>query len=506
MGSGFRASMNGLHTWAGVTVGALLFSIFWMGTLAVFDAEIDRWMIPETRLAATTEPLSVDRLWHQEPPPPGSGVWSVRLPTDRNPTAEVRLRGPDGRWRARTIDPATGRTLPPAGSLAGTGFVYPFHVHLHLRSFEIGYWIVGFCGMAMLLLIVSGVAVHRRIFADFFLFRTERKATRGVLDLHNVTGVLALPFHVMIALSGLVIFLSIYYPGVRAVLYAGDDRAYYAEAFGTNSYARPRQGRPAGTASLDAIVASARAAWGGDAASTVTVHHPHDAAGYVRVGRSTEAMVPYNRDHISFDAVDGSMLARYERTGASAVQRFVAGLHFLQFRHWTLRWLYFALGLSGCVMIATGYVFWLGARRKRLASDGAIGFRVVAALTVGAVCGIVLGTLAFLVANRLLPPGARALGQDRAALEVWSFFLAWTASLAHAWLRPDRAWLEQCRATAALAVAAALLNWVTTGDHLARTLGHRHLWPIAGMDLVLLAGAATAMLAARSLARRRPAP
>lgn len=51
MQAGFRASMNWLHTWSGVLLGSLLFAIFWMGTLAVFDKEIDRWMMPASRLA-----------------------------------------------------------------------------------------------------------------------------------------------------------------------------------------------------------------------------------------------------------------------------------------------------------------------------------------------------------------------------------------------------------------------------------------------------------------------
>jgi hypothetical protein len=33
------------------------------------------------------------------------------------------------------------------------------------------------------------------------------------------------------------------------------------------------------------------------------------------------------------------------------------------------------------------------------------------------------------------------------------------------------AWREQCRAIAALAVLAVLLNWFTTGDHLLKTVG-----------------------------------
>ena len=58
----FRGSMNWLHTWAGVVLGGLLFAIFWMGSLSVFDREIDRWMIPSTRLALSPEPISFDAL------------------------------------------------------------------------------------------------------------------------------------------------------------------------------------------------------------------------------------------------------------------------------------------------------------------------------------------------------------------------------------------------------------------------------------------------------------
>lgn len=113
---------------------------------------------------------------------------------------------------------------------------------------------------------------------------------------------------------------------------------------------------------------------------------------------------------------------------------------------------------------------------------------------------------AFFVANRLLPLGITFAGYDRAALQIWSFYLAWLTAFAHAWLRPQRAWIEQCWTLAALAVVAALLNWVTTGDHLGRSLSHRHLRAVAGMDLLLLAGAAIAMFTATRLRRRSMVP
>ena len=58
MGAKFGKSMALLHTWAGVLVGAVLFAVFWTGTLILFRDEIDQWMMPDTRLASSTAPVS----------------------------------------------------------------------------------------------------------------------------------------------------------------------------------------------------------------------------------------------------------------------------------------------------------------------------------------------------------------------------------------------------------------------------------------------------------------
>jgi hypothetical protein len=67
----------------------------------------------------------------------------------------------------------------------------------------------------------------------------------------------------------------------------------------------------------------------------------------------------------------------------------------------------------------------------------------------------------------------------------------------------NQAWREQCWAIAALAVAAVVLNALTTGDHLVKTVFTETYWAVAGVDLSLLASAAVAGWAARQLARRK---
>jgi uncharacterized iron-regulated membrane protein len=495
--------MNWLHTWAGIVLGALLFAIFWMGTLSVFDREIDRWMAPMTRLAMPQQPIALDRLRpsYEEAATAKASTWLVIMPTEREPVLRTTWRDRSGTFVVRLHDPATGEPLPDPGTWAGTRFLYPFHYMLHIRFADLGYWVVGLAAMAMLSLCVSGVIIHRKIFVDFFTFRADRKPRRLILDLHNVSGVLGLPFHVVITLSGLIIFYSVYFPSAFELAYGGSRQLFNADAYGI--FNRPKLDRPGELASLDAVAKEARRLWDGGAVRNLVVRNPGDAAANIQVARYDDANVETPIDLAYFDAATGALLHRNGKLQpVMTVQRFISGLHLVQFRHWTLRWLYFGLGLAGCVLIATGYLFWLESRRKKHAQLGMGGVPFVEGLTIGSVSGIVIATLAFFVVNRLLPPGATFLGEERAALEIWTFYLVWLASLGHAWLRRGKAWIEQCTVIAVLAALAPLLNWLTTGDHLVRSLSHRHLWAVAGMDALLLGGAAAAALTALALKRR----
>ncbi len=40
---------------------------------------------------------------------------------------------------------------------------------------DVGKWLVGAAAMAMLLMLVSGVIIHRKLFADFFTLRLDKR-------------------------------------------------------------------------------------------------------------------------------------------------------------------------------------------------------------------------------------------------------------------------------------------------------------------------------------------
>ena len=234
-----------------------------------------------------------------------AGRWSITLPSERTPVIQLEFPNAEGVSTRRFIDPANGELLPDHGSWAATGFLFPFHYSLHLRWRNVGYWLLGIAGMGMLLLLVSGVVIHRKIIREFFTFRPHKSTQRATLDLHNLTGVVALPFHFLISLSGLIIFFAIYFPTVIERIYPGNSAAFSTEAFG--NYTRQPSAEPATLASLDAMRDRAREAWS-DEPYMLRVWHPGDTQAYVEVRRSFARQVTMNVDRMTFDGSSGALL------------------------------------------------------------------------------------------------------------------------------------------------------------------------------------------------------
>src|SRR5690606_37616945 len=127
----------------------------------------------------------------------------------------------------------------------------------------------------------------------------------------------------------------------------------------------------------------------------------------------------WNFEQVFYDAADGRFLHHTAPPGSGyGTYTFMGGLHMAQFGGSLVRALYFLLGLSGCVMIATGLQVWVRKRARQVAAAGALsGYGLVRGLNVGVVAGMPLAAAALLLANRLLPMDLA----DRAGAEVASF-------------------------------------------------------------------------------------
>ena len=159
-------------------------------------------------------------------------------------------------------------------------------------------------------------------------------------------------------------------------------------------------------------------------------------------------------------------------------------LHFVQFGSATMRWLYFLMGLTASVMIATGLVSWTNKRRNfAIERSSPMPIRFIESLNVATVAGLLISLAAFFWINRLLP--LALIG--RSFWEIRCFFFVWCVSFGHSFLRgrPVIAWKEQLYAAALLLGFLPVLNMIATNSHLLRTIPNGQ-WAVAGVDLTAM--------------------
>ncbi|MCL7714250.1 PepSY-associated TM helix domain-containing protein [Stenotrophomonas mori] len=502
MKNGFRQSMAWLHTWSGLLVGWLLLLIFMAGTASYYRDEITRWMRPELPRSTVGSDEAAARALHflQEKAPLAES-WSVTLPDARNPALRVFWRNPEsmatppapgekrrrrggGRFGNATLDPASGGEVT-ARQTRGGDFFYRLHFDLHYIPVLWARYLVGFCAMFMLVAIISGVITHKKIFTDFFTFR-PRKGLRSWLDFHNVSAVMALPYHAMITYTGVVTLMFMYLPWGVDAAYPKDENAFFSEAFARMAEVEGPATGHAAALPIQQLLDSARREWNGTGAAGFTLYRPGAANAVIDLHQRDGRRLSVDTASLRYDAVSGKRIdASPAAGGATRTRGVMYGLHLARFADWGLRALFFVSGLIGCLMVASGVVLWAVKERPKHAKSGRTGFglRLVDALNIGAVAGLPIAFAAYFWGNRLLPLELA----ERSAAEADVFFYAWGAALLAAFVWPKRMmWAWQLYLGAALFALVPVLNAITTRTHLGVTLPQGD-WVLAGFDLCMLA-------------------
>ena len=498
-----RQSMAWLHTWTGLLLGWLLFAMFVTGTAAYFQHEITSWMQPEIEGTADAVEATAGAVDYLSERAAGSSLWFITPTSERKPVVSVFWRAVEGQPRGRRN---TSATLDGDGhevnlrETRGGNFLYRFHFDLHYMPVIWARYLVGVAAMLMLIAIFSGIVTHKKIFADFFMLRFG-KGQRSWLDAHNVTAVMALPFHLMITYTGLVTLATLYMPWGIAANYE-DGSAYFAELFPQTS-APEASGTRAPLTPIRPVLEQALAYWPGGHIGNVNISHPGDAVARITVYRSPDDTIGTRAESLVFDGVSGDLLSPPPVQGpARATESVLVGLHAGRFAGPALRWFYFLSGLGGTIMVGTGLLLWTVKRRQKL-SDPArphVGFRLVERLNIAAVAGLLAGVAGYFLANRLLPVGL----ENRAEWEIHMLFIIWGASLVWAIARPaKRAWIEVLGVAAVFYAAVPFVSAATTERNLAYSIAHAD-WVFVSFEGSMLFMAALIGFAALRFARHKP--
>lgn len=495
----FRDSMTWLHTWSGLVVGWVLFAVFLTGTLAFFQHEITDWMQPELQHKANPEHSMAQAQAFLQQKAPGSASWSVSLPDERSATTNVFWRdaAAGGRgFRRATLD-GNGEEVALRDSRGGS-FLYRFHFDLHYMPVMWARWLVGICTMFMLVAIISGVIIHKKIFKDFFSFQPG-KGPRSWLDAHTITAVLALPFHLMITYTGLVTLMFMYLSW--AISLGFGDRNTLFETLTRQPAAVVASGEAAAMLPLQQLYQQAKLQLSGAPIAFVAVNNPGDAAATVQFSEgSTQSLIVPGRS-LMYSAVSGELLSQQQpQLAAEHTRRTMVNLHAGRFAGLQLRWLYFISGVMGTLMIATGLVLWSEKRlRKQIANNKiAPGQQLVRWLNVGVILGLPLAVAAYFYANRLLPLAL----ENRAQMEIHCFFAGWALMLLYPLLRGiSNSWREGALLLALAYLVLPLLSILTVQ----RNILSYHFpadTTLLAVDLALLLSAAGFFLLWRFTLRR----
>ncbi len=485
MKAGFRQSMAWLHTWSGLVVGWLLFSIFLTGAVSFYRHEITQWMRPELRQIAPSPNDASVALRRLQEIAPDARRWLIDLPDDRDPVAHLyvwRDPGKSPSFQREELDTSSGMPIAARATYGGD-FLFYFHFDLNMPSVW-GRLIVGVAAMIMLVSIISGIITHRRIFRDFFTFRPWKAAQRSWLDAHNVLAVMALPFHLMITYTGLITLMFLYMPWGRDIAYQGDTQAFLAEAAIVTSIPEAA-GRPAPLTPIGPLISQATDRWHGAPVGRIDVYRPGDANALIELTSSDAAQIAFHRRKVTFNGVTGDVVAATNTTKwAAQTKGAMYGLHIGRFADPFARFLYFLSSIAGTAMIATGLLLWAIKRcpkRDRQERKGA-GRRIVEILNVGTITGLPIAIGAFFWANRLIPVDLA----QRADLEAICFYLVWVFAAVHPIVRHiDRAWTDQLIVAAFIYGALPIMNAIVTDRHLGVTLVNGN-WVLAGFDLAML--------------------
>lgn len=533
---GPRQSMSWLHTWASLILGWLLYAIFLTGTLSFFQNEISIWMKPEfhqsvpqkSQIEQTRVALAYLQQHH-----PDAGSWAIQLPNSRQNTTILNIRGAGEDPRARrggtrlTIDSATGEVLQ-ARETRGGSFLYRFHFELYGLPRIWARWIVGIATLLMLVAIISGVITHKKIFKDFFTFRPG-KGQRSWLDAHNATAVFALPFHIMITFSGLLLLLFTLMPwgvnqiyenrgaflqdqrksliqdnSVQAESGDSDQRRLRGEGesrsergdMSARSEARRSRGdappaRPAPLADLAPILAAAEKQWKNNPVATINIIQPNTAKAEIELRALNGVSVAYRNVYpsLAFNGVTGEL--KPDQTTlktpsvANGIYNVFTTLHEARGVDLALRWLLFMSGVVGTFMIATGLILWCVKRAPQQQKQGykSFGYRLVEVTNIAAIIGLPIACAAYFYANRFIPADM----DMRLNWEIRSFFIIWLLTLVYAMIRSNRqAWLELLLLATAAFALLPIVNFLTGGQAIWNSIMHGQ-WMIASFDLAMWA-------------------
>lgn len=357
-----RILLRHVHVWLGLSVGLLFAVLGLTGSALVFYTGIDAALHPEIQTGRS------------DPVPDGtSPVWDRALATGR-----ARWNDPGGKWTIEVtgeggVIPARyypapghhgdremvwfspdGKRILRAEPWGGYLMSWLYQLHMQLLAGDVGSQIVGWTGVAMLLLLVSGMLVWwpRGSWRKALAFKRNAVPIRRLRDIHKLSGLASMALLFILAASGVLLAL----PVVTQFLLA------------PSAVPAPRStAAGAGRMTMVQAFASARRALPDGHIVFVDMPNAQEAPIRVRLKVPGDPHGRFPGSYVFIDQVSGQVLAVHDvRRGniGTALVSWIRTLHDGTVGGMATRLLAVVLGFVPILLFATGILHWLRRRHR----------------------------------------------------------------------------------------------------------------------------------------------
>ncbi|WP_086933984.1 PepSY-associated TM helix domain-containing protein [Agarilytica rhodophyticola] len=339
------------HSVLGLAIGTFMYLLCLTGTLLVFTEYWERWEQPHIPEFSEYPPsilnVALENFLQKVDEAPET-IYLV-LPTADLP--RIHVAGDINEWWVDQKGNIIEQVEAP-----WTELVKNIHVYLHLPK-TIGILIVSIIGAIFIGLIISGLIAHPSIVKDAFKVRIGGNRRIEMLDIHNRLSVWALPFHLMIGITGAFFgMVGLLVVIAASAFYNGDRQALFDDIYGSDPVIQeaPQELR------FDIAHKYIESQYPEASPIYIAIQNYGTEEQYFEFAATFPQTLAYSE--IFRFRSSGEFINRQDLIGGSIGRQAlysVYRLHFGHFGNLAVRTLYIILGLALTIISVTGINLWL---------------------------------------------------------------------------------------------------------------------------------------------------
>lgn len=474
-----------LHTVSGIVISFALFIIFYAGAFTIFREEITPWADQGIRIHHD-QPINVDETlqkYLKKRPNFDTNV-NFSLMFYGKDDAFIGINGSEKAKKDAKTPPKRVRELikindgtPHQKNTTIGATLYALHYFAQIP--QIGMYLSSLVAFFFFMATVTGVIIHwKNLSKKFYAFIIKGNWQKIWTNLHTVLGVLTLPFQLVYGITGAFFGLRILFfiPAI-AVLFNGDQQAAFS-TIAPEYYLTPDTTAVAIEKPLpiNGYIEKVKKLHPDSHIKSVTIGRYGYSDAFVSVYFKNNRNTITGMGSMTYDLKTGKKrMESLPESGqyTKAIIDGIRGLHFANFGHLSLRFLFFSLAILCCFMILSGVLIWEKARQNGTYTDGQKRFHYWVTKIYLCIClGLVASVPIIFIANKYIDLSI----SDRIGQVNQTFFTGWLILILSGLFYKKHQTLTNhyLLIGGVLALAVPIVNGVVTGDWFWKTISTMH--------------------------------